>query len=305
MPPEIKYSFTHYLAAKKSVDDRALNPRVLDALSKALPPASLDNPLRVLEIGAGIGTMLERMMDLGLLTYAGYHGIDLHPENIAIARERLKARSNVGALQEDRIVVREGRMLIDVRFEAVDIYQYLERKEVQGAWDLLVAHAFLDLIDLPSTLPDIFGLLANPGIVYFTINFDGMSVLEPVIDPDLDETILRLYHRTMDERETNRKPSGDSHTGRRLFTYIKSLGAEIIAAGASDWVVYPHKQGYPADEAYFLHYIIHTMHTALSGHPELDNAGFSRWVAERHAQIQRGELVYIAHQLDFVCRQPG
>lgn len=305
MPPEIEYSFTRYLTAKKSVDDRALNNQVWDALVKALPPSSLDAPLRVLEIGAGIGTMLERMIDRGLLTYARYYGIDIHPENIAIARQRLSAWSNMFTSNEDSLLVSKESMAIDVRFEAIDLYHYLRRERVKGAWDLLVAHAFLDLIDLPSTLPSLFGLLANPGLVYFTINFDGMSSLEPVIDPEMDKTILRLYHRTMDERVTNEAPSGDSRTGRHLFTYLRGLGAEIIEAGASDWVVYPGKEGYPADEAYFLHFIVHTIHSALMNHPDLDKARFSAWVAERHAQIQRGELVYIAHQLDFVCLYPG
>jgi hypothetical protein len=31
----------------------------------------------------------------------------------------------------------------------------------------------------------------------------------------------------------------------------------------------------------------------------LDPVRFEAWIAERHAQIERGELVYIAHQLDF------
>ena len=28
--------------------------------------------------------------------------------------------------------------------------------------------------------------------------------------------------------------------------------------------------------------------------------GFEAWIAERHAQIERGELVYITHQMDFL-----
>ena len=58
--------FQRYLSAKKSVDDRALNQHVWQSLHAALciqsEPAA---PLRVIEIGAGIGTMVERM-DIGL-----------------------------------------------------------------------------------------------------------------------------------------------------------------------------------------------------------------------------------------------
>ena len=130
----------------------------------------------------------------------------------------------------------------------------------------------------------------------------GVELLEPIIDPVLDEQIQNLYHRTMDERMVDGRSSGDSRTGRHLFGHLKAAGAEIIAAGASDWVVFPGSHGYPQDEAYFLHFIIHTIQQALAGHAELDAPRFERWVAARHAQIARGELVYIAHQLDFMGR---
>ena len=60
--------------------------------------------------------------------------------------------------------------------------------------------------------------------------------------------------------------------------------------------------GYPADEAYFLHYIIHTIHMALATHAELDPDRFERWIQQRHAQVEDQTLVYIAHQLDIVGR---
>ena len=48
-----EYTYTHYLAAKKSVDDRALNAHVQEALADAI--TGKEN-LSVLEVGAGIGT---------------------------------------------------------------------------------------------------------------------------------------------------------------------------------------------------------------------------------------------------------
>ncbi len=65
MPLPETYSFPRYLAAKRSVDDRALNRQVRDALCRALPLAAPDAPLRVLEIGAGDGAMFERMLTWG------------------------------------------------------------------------------------------------------------------------------------------------------------------------------------------------------------------------------------------------
>ena len=82
-------------------------------------------------------------------------------------------------------------------------------------------------------------------------------------------------------------------------------GVDVVAAGGSDWVVFAGANGYPADEAYFLHDIIHTIRTALTGHPQLDAERLSNWVAQRHAQIEEGTLVYIAHQLDVLGRVPA
>ena len=53
--------------------------------------------------------------------------------------------------------------------------------------------------------------LARPGgLFYFSINFDGVTALEPQIDAHLDDEIMRLYHRSMDERVTGGRVSGDS-----------------------------------------------------------------------------------------------
>ena len=84
------YSFTRYLAAKKTVDDRALNHRVWQSLSAALPPFPPGTPLRLLEIGAGIGTMLERMLAWDLLSNAEYTGIGcvIGRKNMAIMYRR-------------------------------------------------------------------------------------------------------------------------------------------------------------------------------------------------------------------------
>ena len=51
------FSFVDYLAAKKSVDDRALNRQVLDAVVANLPADQTSRPLQVLEVAAGIGAV--------------------------------------------------------------------------------------------------------------------------------------------------------------------------------------------------------------------------------------------------------
>ncbi len=87
------------------------------------------------------------------------------------------------------------------------------------------------------------GLLSlTRDLAWLTINFDGMTSLEPVIDAGLDAQIERLYHKTMDRRPTG----GDSRAGRHMFGHLRQAGAEVLAAGASDWVVYGTNGKYPA-----------------------------------------------------------
>src|SRR5215472_4511894 len=77
--------------------------------------------------------------------------------------------------------------------------------------------------------------------------------------------------------------------------------------GASDWVVYPASDGnYPADEAYFLRSILNTIRDALRIRQDwVEPADLAEWLAARCRQLAAGELVYIAHQLDFVGRSPS
>ena len=70
-------------------------------------------------------------------------------------------------------------------------------------------------------------------------------------------------------------------------------------------MVFPGPEGYPDDEAYFLHYIIHTVKGALRGQPLLKEGTLNDWTSRRHEQIERGELSYIAHQLDFFGVKEG
>lgn len=309
MNKKIEYSFIRYLAAKKTVDDRALNRPVLEALTRAFPRPLAETPLNILEIGAGIGTMLERMIEWELFTYAHYTAIDSSADNIAYAFQRLN--QNVGGpgratnQENGHLVITKGAIHAEVELLAIDLFDFIQRGRANHRWDLVIASAFLDLVDMPTALPLILSLCQPKGFFYFPINFDGLTILEPVIDPEFDKLVLDLYHRTMDERMTAGKRSGDSQTGRHLISHLSTLNAEILAAGSSDWVIYAGKKGYPADEAYFLHFIINTIDQALQGHPELEDDRFEDWVMKRHLQIERGELVYIAHQIDIAGKYPS
>ncbi len=303
MNDRFNYSFTRYLASKKSVDDRALNKDVWQVLINSISSEAPGSLLKIIEIGAGIGTMVERLLEWGLSEDVEYTGIDSQPENIAMFPERLKTwklhhGGNLQAQADGSWLVQGQECQILVKPEQSDLFDFLG-KFPDHKWDLLIAHAFLDLVDLPTALPRILQLCRPGGWAYFTLNFDGVTTLIPQIDPQFDRQIETLYHRTMDDRLIDGRPAGSSQTGRSLFKELQISRCKILASGASDWVVFPRSEGYQGDEAYFLHFLIDTLERALIGHPNLDPKVFREWISKRHAQIDNCELVYIAHQLDF------
>jgi hypothetical protein len=291
---KMEYSFPHYLLSKQSVDDRALNKDVLSALKANLP----QKPIRIIEVGAGIGTMLRRLIRWDVIRQCEYVMVDEMAGNVEYASVWIpqwaeEAGLSVKRRGESLRLVDESR---DIRIKLVqaDVFDFIQKNKQPA--DLLIAHAFLDLLPMPESLTWLLSL--TKGLAWLTINFDGVTSFEPMIDAALDTKIERLYHETMDKRATG----GDSKSGRHLFGHLRNAGAKIFEAGASDWVVYARDGEYADDESYFLYFILHFFEESLTGHEELDADEFAEWLKERQAQIERGELVYIAHQLDFLAQ---
>lgn len=288
-------NFQEYLLTKQSVDDRALNKDVLATLKAHLPPA----PFSIVEVGAGIGTMLVRLLRWEILSDAEYLLIDEMADNVAFGMEFVSrwAEENgfrVLSVGSDTLHLSNPSRSITAKFIHANMFDFISSQPSPA--DLLIAHAVLDLLPLPESLPKLFSLTKD--LAWLTINFDGSSILEPAIDPALDRKIELLYHKTMDRRPGG----GDSQSGRNLFAYLDQAKADILEAGSSDWVVYPQQGKYTEDEAAFLQYVLGFFEESLTAHPDLDAGKFSRWLHTRRNQIAKGELVYIAHQLDFLVK---
>ena len=295
-PNETWNDLARYLAAKKTVDDRALNRLVLETARRNLPSAP---PLRVIELGAGIGTMLTRLLEWGFLpAEVEYTAVDAAPalaaHAVAHLREWARSHNYAFSVEESGYTLQSAEQSVKIRWQTADAVEFAAR--AAPVYHLLVAHAFLDLVHLPTALPTFLRLIPN-GVFLFTLNFDGVTVFEPPAEGD--DVVLAHYHRTMDERLTEGgAPAGESKTGRRLLSLLPSLGARILAAGSSDWVVFPQNGAYPHAEAEFLQTILNFVEGSLRGREGLDTSLLKRWMARRRAQVEAGELIYIAHQLD-------
>ena len=224
------FDYARYLAAKTTVDDRALNRHVLAELRRLMPMGAP----RVLEVGAGLGTMVARLVDWGAVATGEYILLDADRQLLDCSRRWLGDWAAARGLRSD--LLPDGLWVGDLRVRLVhaELGSYLEATHGAPA-DVLIANAVLDLVDVPAVLPGLLRLLVPGGAYWFTINYDGESIFAP--GHPHDDQIMQAYHRDMDERIRYGRPAGESRTGRRLFHHLRAAGAPALAAGSSDWVV--------------------------------------------------------------------
>ncbi|ELZ30923.1 hypothetical protein C474_10691 [Halogeometricum pallidum JCM 14848] len=298
----MKGDFRRYLAAKESVDDRAFVPGVRRLVRSDL--ADRPDGVRLLDAGAGTGPFLRRLLawDAPDLTYVA---VDADGVNLERARERVVAAPAAGyAVDADGERAGDfdgpgetvgslsltGENAVDVRFVRGDALDAADA----GGWDLLVAQAFVDLLD-PAGVDRLLDGLVPGGRFYFPITFDGGTAFSPA--HDADDAVLSAYHDTMNV--------GDrlgSRAGRRLERHLDARDVDYVAADA-DWSVRPVGGGgdegeadYPADEAYFLRVIVDTVADAVRG--RVDEATRRRWHRTRRRELDARQLEFAARNRD-------
>src|SRR5690349_2621163 len=196
------FDYARYLAAKTTVDDRALNRHVLAEL-RCLMPAGAP---RVLEVGAGLGTMAARLMDWGAVGSGEYVLLDADRQLLDSSRRWLCDWAAARGLRSD--LLPDGLRVGDLRVRLVhaELGSYLEAAHGALA-DVVIANAVLDLVDLTTALPGLLRLLVPGGVYWFTINYDGESIFAP--GHPYDDKIMQAYHHDMGERFRYGGPAGD------------------------------------------------------------------------------------------------
>ena len=328
--------FVEYLTAKRTVDDRALDRRVWDRFVSHLVDRerASTEPVRVVEVGAGVGSMLARLAAWEALPgRVSYRLVDVDEAAISAARERLPewladAGYDTAWLDDGRLAAsrdanadgeatgtaqettKDARTDLTVSFEVADAAALAGTErgaesnsgtdwETTGDADAVVAAAFLDVVDLDRMLPALRDLLRPDGVLYAPCTFDGATHFSP--QHEHDARIERLYHRHMDEV---RERPGGSRAGRDVLERAPNHGFAVEAVDGCDWVVRPRDGTYPHAEATFLDHLLATIDGALADYPTatLDPAVREAWVETRRRQLDRGELTLVAHHLDLLAR---
>jgi SAM-dependent methyltransferase len=299
-----------YLAAKKGVDDRALNRYVRQELQAGLRTSTASEPLRVIEFGAGIGTMFERVLAWDLAPHLHYALVEINPDYLDAFRSR-NATKHQGCTHHphgrpfEKAASAEILTATTVEIICADLYDVFADPRQTGQWDLIIAHAVMDLVDASGALAG-FSRLAKPGgLLYLSLIYDGHTEFLPVEDPEFEQKVLDRYHLSMDRRTIRGSRSGTSRAARAMFGRFAAQGLPILAAGSSDWIVYPQAGCYRAEEALFLNTIIETIHVQLQQDPAVDPDRLAAWTVRKHDLVKTGKLIYMARNMDFLSCRPA
>lgn len=272
-----------YLGAKKEVDQRSLNLRVWNRFIQELEKGF--HPTKILDLGAGNGSFLERLLKHTELRDFEYVPLDADRELL----------DNLLHTQDQELLRRRG---IRIRPIQARIETFLEQHN--QSWDLLISNAFFDLINLDQWGPSLFSLVQPGGLFYSTLLFDGVTTFLPPLDPKTDLLVEEMYHQSMQ----GRGQSG-SRAGRTLLAKLLSSDLTVLEAGPSDWVIYAHQGSYTEGEQQLLEAILDFHQSVFEENgsdPELQRV-FPEWIYQRRAQLIKGELVLLTHQWDLLAKK--
>src|SRR5206468_8052876 len=145
--------YARYLAAKTTVDDRALNRHVLAEMRRLMPAGAP----RVLEVGAGLGTMAARLIDWAVVSAGEYTMLDADRRLLDCSRRWLREWASARGLPVE--LLPDGLRVGDLRVRLVhaELGSYAEAAHAEPA-DVLIASAVLDLVDVPAILPGLLRL---------------------------------------------------------------------------------------------------------------------------------------------------
>lgn len=286
------FDYVDYLDLKKSVDDNSLNQQVWQAMADWVTRRQQNRqPLHLLEIGAGIGTMIERLLDSGLLYYCDYTAVELEPgfRQAAMQRMQIWADRHAYKFEQQKSSVwslSQVNKKIVINWSQGDALQ-IAQQFGPGSFDMIIGHAVIDLLPVPSCMPELLALLSENAAYYFSLNYAGETLFQPPLAAD--EKIFQSYNDDMDKRFPGLEWQ-PSRTGRLLGPWLTEQGHRVLAEGDSDWVLQSNP-GQPTN--LFIANIIDTIETALGDMP-----GLPDWLETRRQQLQAGLLQFRASNRD-------
>lgn len=230
-----------YIRSKNNVDRISFCPAVKHSLQTAVESLGLSStrPLRVVDVGAGLLSMLEEVVSIARELEAGL-------EYVALETEEVLFKENVKMLAEAGYTVAEEREGVTrMRSDEEGVTVALRRQDFRSvsAGEYKDAHVFVmccfsDLMSPDALVKSVLRASAgNDGgvLVYSPITFCGRTSLDPPQPASgnipSDEDVFAAYHRGLE------KDQGHNLDVSSLIASVKAHGGEVLAQGPSDWVI--------------------------------------------------------------------
>ncbi len=291
------FDYPEYLAIKQAIDDRSLNQSVWQAMAAWLKPQAVNPEFRILEIGAGTGAMILRLLDAGLLGHCQYFAVELEFGFARVAENELSVWAGAHGFKMEvtdplHWTLKNAEKVIEIQWLNADILELASVFD-PGYFDLLIGHAVIDLLPVPACMPEFLKLVKPGGSYYFSLNFAGVTSFSPSHPRDLE--ISAAYHRDMDTRFPGLEWRA-SQTGQVLGKWLKGQGHLVLDEGDSDWQISTEPTPSAAANR-FIGNILDTMAKALAGRDGLED-----WLKLRRQQADSGNLLFFAANRDYFGR---
>ena len=301
--------FPAYLESKRAIDSDSLNPALFDRFRAFYEAEAAP---RLLDLGTGTGAMLRRVLDFHPAGDPELAGLDRDPVSLEQAAAHLRAQLE-GAGFRVRGHASAGRWELRAGGHGRRLSVHLAQGDLLaaepallstlGSRDLVTAHAFLDLLPVERGLRAIRSLLRPGGLLYATLNYDGLTELLPADrDESFERELLAAYDRSMEERRLGGEPTAGAFSGRRLYGALGPAGFEALGAGSSDWNVFPAAGRYAEGIAFFLQAILGMIAAEGLKSSALEPEALRAWYGRRTAEVDAGRLGLVVHQLDLLAR---
>ncbi len=295
--------FSDYLDAKFALDERSLNAEVRALLGLRLRGQPR---LSCLDVGSGTGAMVRRLLRTSMIPEMVITVLDCDRHMLETARRRISS-----ALQQMRMSVDENGSAVRGdsigRSVVIDFVgcRLSEFSSPAFRYDLITAHSFMDLVPIAPTLRRFAQWLAPEGLLYATLNYDGVTaVYPPFRDRAFERALLAAYDASMEDRRVDGEATGGAHAGSRLLDALFDLGWNVLAYGSSDWGLAPVSGHYLDRDKVCVQALLDFIR-GEGDRRNLDPDALSRWSADRAEQVEAERLGLVVHQLDMLAIKPS
>jgi SAM-dependent methyltransferase len=298
-----------WLAARRPFDEAALDRGAVLTIRRWADGRHSADPVRVVDLGSGIGAGLQRALrwlgDRASLAFT----VDSDRVLLAAAQAAWRDDSwTVHPTDESRdqgcapyTVFRNGQRTIITPLVA----DALAPLDVAGgpsdaSIDLVLAHAFADLVPLDRLATRIHALLRPGGLAHLALTYDGETAFEPTDDARLEARVIAAYHRHMDRPRAEFECYGGSTAGRRLGSALEAAGLRIVRAAPSIWRVHAGR----GDTAAAREVLARMIRFVADSVIDLDGSWatqIGRWESSRWKALGTGELSLRVRHVDVLA----